>query len=158
MAEYSANAVQTVQPGGFAVFTATVVPCDRGLIGHSDETPIFSLDGWRPNRGCCCNRNKPTMYEVAVNMNVALAEGATVAPIAVAISVEGATYPLSEMDSTPAAVGEFNHIGNDLALPILRNCCQSVAVQNISTQPIDIKNLTIKFGRPDLNSNANCYY
>jgi len=158
MAEYSANAVQTVQPGGFAVFTATVVPCDRGLIGHSDETPIFSLDGWRPNVGRCCNRNKPTMYEVAINMNVALAEGATVAPIAVAIAVEGATYPLSEMDSTPAAVGEFNHIGNDLALPILRNCCQSVAVQNISTQPIDIKNLTIKFCRPDLNSNANCYY
>jgi len=158
MAEYSANAVQTVQPNGFAVFTATVVRCDRGLIGHNDETPIFSLDGWRPNSGCCCNRNKPTLYDVKLGMNVALAEGATVEPIAVAITVDGAAYPLSEMDSTPAAVGEFNHIGNDLALPILRNCCQSVAVQNLSTQPIDIKNLVIKFGRPDLNSNANCYY
>lgn len=159
MAEYSANAVQTVQPGAFAIFTATVAPCDRGLIGHSDETPIFSLDGWRPNNsGCCCNRNKPTLYDVKVNMNVALAEGATVAPISVTLAVDGASYPLSEMDSTPAAVGEFNHIGNDLALPILRNCCQAVAVQNTSTQSIDIKNLTIKFSRPDLNSNNNCYY
>lgn len=154
MAEYSANAVQTVQPNGFAVFTATVVPCDLGLIGHSDDTPIFSLDGWRPNNSTpCCRRNKPTQYDVQVNMNVALSEGATVEPIMVAISIDGVAYPLSEMDSTPAAVGEFNNIGNDLTIPILRNCCQTVAVQNISTQPIDIKNLKIKFGRPDLRCN-----
>lgn len=150
MAVYSANAVQTVQPGGFAVFTATVVPCNLGLIGHSDDTPIFSLNGWRPNNGPCCKRNNPTLYDVKVNMNVALSEGATVEPIAVAISVDGAAYPLSEMDSTPAAVGDFNHIGTDLPLPILRNCCQSVAVQNISAQPINIKNLIIAFGRNDL--------
>lgn len=150
MAVYSANAVQTVQPGGFAVFTATVVPCNLGLIGHSDDTPIFSLNGWRPNNGPCCKRNNPTLYDVKVNMNVALSEGATVEPIAVAISVDGAAYPLSEMDSTPAAVGDFNHIGTDLPLPILRTCCQAVAVQNISTQPIDIKNLIISFGRNNL--------
>lgn len=151
MAEYSANAVQTVQPGGFAVFTASPIPCDRGLIQHSDDTPLFSLDGWRPNEnGCCCNRNAPTMYDVSVNMNVALATGATVEPIAVAIAIDGIPYPITEMDSTPAAVGDFNHIGNDLSIPILKNCCQSVAVQNISTQPIDIKNLTIRFTRPDL--------
>lgn len=150
MAEYSANAVQTVQPGAFAVFTTTVVPCDRGLIGHTDGSPIFSLNGWRPNNcGCCMNRNNPTLYDAKVNMNVALTEGATVAPIMVAIAVDGVAVPTSEMDSTPAAVGDFNHIGNDLSIPILRNCCQSVAVQNISTQPIDIKNLTIKFGRSD---------
>lgn len=152
-AEFSANAVQTIQPGGFAVFTATVVSCDRGLIQHNDDTPLFSLSGWRPDNGCCCGRNKPTLYETAVNMNVALSEGATVAPIMVALSVGGATFPLSEMDSTPAAVGEFNHIGNDLSIPILRYCCQSVAVQNISTQPIDVKNLVIKFNRPDLAGN-----
>lgn len=156
MAEYSANAVQTVQPGGYAVFTSTVVPCFRGLIQHSDDTPIFSLSGWKPNNGgCCCNRNTPAMYETKVNMNVALSTGATVAPIMVAIAVDGVALPITEMDSTPAAVGDFNHIGNDLSIPILNGCCQTVAVQNISTVPIDIKNLTLGFSRPDLN---NVYY
>ena len=151
MAEYSANAVQTVQPNGFAVFTATVVPCDMGLIQHEDETPLFSLSGWRPENGCCCNRNKPALYDATVNMNVALSEGATVEPISVALAISGIAYPLSQMDSTPAAVQEFNHIGTELSIPILRGCCQYVAVQNTSTQPIDIRNLVIKLERSDLN-------
>lgn len=151
MAEYSANAVQTVQPNGFAIFTTTVVPCNRGLIQHSDGTPIFSLSGWKSNNGCCCQRNNPALYKVNVNMNVALSEGATVAPIAVAIAIDGVTYSLSEMDSTPAAAQDFNNIGTDLSIPILNGCCQIVAVQNISTQPIDIKNLVIDFSREDLN-------
>lgn len=152
MAEYSANAVQTVQPGGFAVFTATVVRCDMGLIQHEDDTPLFSLSGWKPNNnsGCCCNRNKPVLYDTTVNMNVALAEGATVEPISVSLAVGGIAYPLSEMDSTPAAVQEFNHIGTELSLPILNGCCQYVAVQNTSTQPVDIKNLVLKIGRSDI--------
>lgn len=153
MAEYSANAVQTVQPGGFAILTATVVPCDMGLIQHSDETPIFSLSGWKPNNGCCCNWNSPALYKTNVNMNVALSEGATVEPIAVAIAIDGVAYPLSEMDATPAAVQEFTHIGTDLSIPILNGCCQTVAIQNIGTQPIDIKNLIVDFERKDLSNN-----
>lgn len=153
MAEYSANAVQTVQPGAFAVFTATVVPCNMGLIQHEDDTPLFSLSGWRPNNNvCCCKRNRSAMYDTTVNMNVALSEGATVAPISVALAIGGVAYPLSQMDSTPAAVQEFNHIGTELSVPILNGCCQYVAVQNTSAQPIDIKNLVIKFERSDLNN------
>lgn len=150
MAEYSANAVQTVQPGAYAVFTSTVVPCYAGLIQHSDDTPLFSLSGARQNYAtCCCNRNKPVQYETKVNMNVALSEGSTVAPISVAIAIDGIALPISEMDSTPAAVGDFNHIGNDLMIPILSGCCQTVAVQNTSTVAIDIKNLTLGFSRLD---------
>lgn len=154
MCEFSANAVQTIQPGQFAVFTETVAGCDMGLVQHADGTPIFSLNGWAPNNGCCCNRNKPVLYRTSVDMNVALSEGATVAPIIVSVAIGGVAYPLSEMDSTPAAVQEFNHIGTDLSIPILRGCCQSVAIQNNSTQPIDVKNLVIDFDRNDL-SNAN---
>lgn len=154
MAVYSANAVQTIQPNGYAVFTATVVPCDRGLIGHSDDTPIFSLDGWRPDSGCCCNRNNPTLYETCLNLNAALSEGATVAPIQIAISVEGVAIPLTLMETTPAAVQEFEHLSLSCAqIPILRRCCQTVAVQNLSTQPIDVRNMFITFERPDLACN-----
>lgn len=152
MCQFSANAVQTIQPGGFAVFTETVIPCNMGLVQHSDGTPLFSLNGWKPNNvnTCCCNRNKPVLYSTKVNMNVALSEGATVAPIMVSVAIGGIAYPISEMDSTPAAVQEFNHIGTDISIPILRGCCQDVAIQNNSTQPIDVKNLVIDFERPDL--------
>ena len=151
MAEYSANAVQTVQPGEFAIFTATVVPCYMGLIQHEDDTPLFSLSGWRSNySNCCCNRNRSILYDATVNMNVALSTGATVAPISVVLAIGGIAYPLSEMDSNPAAVQQFNHIGTELSIPILNGCCQYVAVQNTSTQPIDIKNLVLKLTREDL--------
>lgn len=152
MASYSANAEQTIQPNAFAVFTSTVIPCEMGLIQHSDDTPLFSLSGWRRNGNCCCGRNKPTYYNTSVNMNVALAEGATVAPIAVAIAIDAVAFPISEMDSTPAAVGEYNHIGTDVQVPILNGCCQNVAIQNIGTQPIAVKNLLITFDRPDLRN------
>lgn len=151
MAEFSANAVQTVQPNGFAVFTATVDDCDAGLIQHEDDTPLFSLSGWRPNNySCPCRRNKSVLYDVTVNMNVALSTGATVEPISVSLTIGGVAYPLSQMDSTPAAIQQFNHIGTELSIPILSGCCQYVAVQNTSTQPIDIRNLVIKFSRSDL--------
>lgn len=150
MAAYGANAEQTVQPGGFAVFTSTIIPCNAGLIQHSDESPLFLLSGWRPRTNCCCMMNSPTHYRVSANMNVALAEGATVEPISVAIAISGIAYPLSEMNSTPAAVEEYNHIGTDLMIPINSGCCQNVAVQNTSAQPITIKNLTMIFDRPDL--------
>lgn len=152
MAAYGANAEQTIQPGGFAVFTSTIIPCDLGLIQHSDETPLFSLSGWRSNGGCCCNRNKPTYYIASFNANVALAEGATVAPIAVLIAIDGVAYPISEMDATPAAVGDYTSISTDVPVPILNGCCQNVAIQNVGTQPIVLKNALINFTRPDLNN------
>ena len=154
MAEYAGSGVQTVQPGGFFVFDTTIVPCEMGLIQHSDGTPIFSVSGWRPNGNtCCCNRNKPTLYSAELDVNVALSEGATVAPITIAIAVDGVALPISEMDSTPAAVGDFNHVGRKISLPILRNCCQTVAVQNTSAQPIDVRYPILHLERPDLNSN-----
>ena len=152
MAAYGANAEQTIQPGAFMVFETTIVPCNLGLIQHFDESPLFSLSGWKPNNnGCCCNRNNPTYYEVCFNANVALAEGATVEPISLVISIDGVQFPLSEMDTTPAAVGDYQHLSNCLPIPIMNNnCCHSVAVQNTSTQPITVKNGLIQFSRPDL--------
>ena len=42
-AEYSANAAQTVQPGGSVIFTESPVPCNRGLVYHRDGSGIFRL-------------------------------------------------------------------------------------------------------------------
>lgn len=147
-AAYGALAEQTIQPGGFWVFTSTLIPCRRGLIQHVDETPLFNLAG-NPinNNRCCCCGNSPATYMVTFNGNVALAATATVEPISVSIVVDGVAYPLSEMDSTPAAVSEFSHIGTDLPIPILNGCCQNLAIQNTGTQPIVGKAGVILFDR-----------
>lgn len=154
MAAYSALAEQTIQPGAFMVFTNTLVPCNRGLIQHADGTPLFNLSGWIPNNNfnrCCCRNRPNAQYNTKFNANVALAPDATVAPISVSIAVDGVAFPLSEMNSTPAAVSEFNHIGTDLPIPILNGCCQNVAIENTGTQPIVIRAGIIEFGRNDLN-------
>lgn len=147
-AAYGALAEQTIQPGGFMVFTSTLIPCRLGLIQHADETPLFNLSGNqnRSNNCCCCNQ-PPAHYITSFNANVALAPDATVEPISVSISIDGVAYPLSEMISTPAAVSEFNHIGTELPIAILNGCCQNVAVQNTGTQPIVISDGIIMFDR-----------
>jgi len=147
-AAYGALAEQTIQPGGYWVFTSTLIPCIRGLIQHVDETPLFNLAG-NPmsNGGCCCCNRSPATYKVTFNANVALAPTATVEPISVSIVIDGVAYPLSEMDSTPAAVSEFNHIGTDLPVPILNGCCQNVAIQNTGTQPIVGRAAVLTFDR-----------
>ena len=112
MAEYAANDLQTINPGESAVFTTTIVPCNRGLIRHSDGTSNFLLSGWTPNNGCCpcCNSNNSAEYLVDFGANIAIPTGGTVEQISVAVAIDGATVPYSEMDVTPAAVEEFFNI------------------------------------------------
>jgi hypothetical protein len=151
MAAYGANAEQTIQSNGFVVFSSAIIPCDLGLIQHVNETPLFSLNGWRQNN-CPCRSNVPTYYFMDFNANVALAEGATVVPISIVVSIDGIPYSLSEMDSTPAAAEEYNHVSIRVPIPILSRCCQNVAIQNTSTQPITMKNTYISFERLDLQN------
>lgn len=152
MAEYSANAVQTIPAGGSAVFTTTVIPCNMGFVMHMDGTPGFELSGWVPNNGCCYCARRDAMYEAFVGGNIAVSTGGTAEEqISLAIAVNGTALPYSEMDVTPAAVEEFFHVSNQVTVPILRGCCQTVTVVNLSAQSIDVKNLVLKLKRTDLN-------
>lgn len=152
MPEYSANTVQTIPAGGSAVFTTTVTPCYGGLIMHMDNTPGFELSGWVPaNTGCPCNRTQYAMYEAFVGGNIAVTTGGTAGQISLSLSINGTPIPYSEMDATPAAVEEFFHVSNQVTVPTLAGCCQTLTVTNTSTQSIDVKNLVLKLKRTDLN-------
>ena len=52
MAEFSANAVQTVNPGESIIFTDAPVPCNRGFVRHRDGTGNFLLAGKVPRYSC----------------------------------------------------------------------------------------------------------
>lgn len=45
MAEWSANAVQTVNPGEAVIFTENPVPPVTNLVRHRSETGVFMLTG-----------------------------------------------------------------------------------------------------------------
>lgn len=152
MAEYSANAVQTVNPGESIIFTESPVPCGRGFVRHRGDSGSFLLSGWVPyRRGCCCRRINSAEYLVSFGANIAIPTGGTVGQISVAIAVDGSTLPASTMIVTPAAVEEYSNVGRAINVPIWRGCCETVTVRNTSDQPILVQNANILFSRPDLN-------
>lgn len=152
MAEYSANALQTVNPGETIVFTESPDPCRRGLVRHRDGTGNFLLSGWVPNigRGCRCRRQRSAEYLIDFGANIAIPTGETVGPISVALTIDGATIPASQMIVTPAAVEEFFNVSRAINAQIWNGCCESVAIRNTSDIPILVQNANVIFSRPDL--------
>ena len=152
MAEYSANALQTVNPGETIVFTESPDPCRRGLVRHRDGTGNFLLSGWVPNIGCgCrCRHQRSAEYLIDFGANIAIPTGETVGPISVALTIDGATIPASQMIVTPAAVEEFFNVSRAINAQIWNGCCESVAIRNTSDIPILVQNANVIFSRPDL--------
>ncbi len=151
MAEYSANAVQIVNPGETVIFTESPEPCARGFVRHRDGTGNFLLSGWVPSvPGCRCQQRKTANYLVDFGANISIPEGGTVEEISVAISVDGATLPASTMTVTPAAVNQYFNVSRAINAGVWKNCCETVSVRNISNQAIQIQNANIIFSRPDL--------
>ena len=151
MAEYSAVALQTVNPGETIVFTESPVPCERGFVRHRDGSGNFLLSGWLPQTYVCnCKRKKSANYLVDFGANIAIPTGGTVGAISVAISIDGSTDQASTMIVTPAAVEEFFNVSRATNVDVWRGCCETVAIRNTSDQPILVQNANILFARPDL--------
>lgn len=152
MAEFSANAVQTVNPGETIVFTENPVPCDRGLVRYREGTGAFRLKGYVPyNGGCRCRQAQTAVYLVDFGANIAIPTGQTVGPISVAVMVDGITIPASTMTVTPAAVEEFFNVSRAINAQVDRGCCQTLSIRNTSTIPILVQSANVIFSRPDLN-------
>ena len=145
MAEYFANAEQIV-PLNEAIDFSASIPCNRGLVIHEDGTGVFTLRG--------CGSNCFARYKVTYNGNIAIPEGGTVAPIAVALAVNGETRMTSRAIITPAAAEEYGNVTSTAIITVPRGCCFSVSVRAVSgitdgttTPPVSISqingNLTI---------------
>lgn len=149
MAEYSANAVQLINPGETVVFTDAPVPCNRGFVRHRDDSGNFLLSGWTPQKACGCRASSAT-YLVDFGANISIPEGGTVGPISLALMLDGTTIPSSAMIVTPAAANEYNNVSRAINVQIWNGCCETLSVRNTSDQPIQVQNVNIIFSRPDL--------
>lgn len=123
MAEYLANAVQSVALNSPAIFTASI-PCTRGYVYHEDETGIFILRGATPN---CFAR-----YQVTFNGNIALPEGGTAGPIAIALTVNGEPRLTSRAIVTPAAVEQYFNVTSTAIITVPRGCCFTLSVRAVA--------------------------
>jgi hypothetical protein len=123
MAEYLANAVQTIPLNQPAVFSASI-PCNRGCVFHEDETGIFILRGQTPN---CFAR-----YQVVFNGNIAIPTGGAVTPVAVALTVNGEPRQTSRAIYTPAAVDTYGNVTSTAIITVPRGCCFTLSVRYVA--------------------------
>lgn len=123
MAEYLANAVQSIALNQPAIFTASI-PCPRGYVYHEDETGIFILRGSTPN---CFAR-----YQVTFNGNIAIPTGGAVAPIAIALTVNGEPRQTSRAIFVPAAVETYGNVTSTAIITVPRGCCFTLSVRYVA--------------------------
>ena len=122
-AEYLANAVQQISLNAPAIFTASI-PCVKGYVYHEDETGIFIL------RGITCNQNFAT-YQVTFNGNIAIPDGGTVTPIAIAITINGEPRLTSRAIFVPSVAGDVGNVTSTAIIKVPRGCCFSLSVEYV---------------------------
>lgn len=139
MAEYVANATQTVEAGQNVLFTEDVIPCNRGYVVHRGGSGIFTLRGISSS---CFAR-----YRVIFGGNIAVSEGGTAGPISVTLAIDGEVIPTSRAIVTPAAVGDYWNVTEFAFVTVPKGCCNTVSIENTSGQSIDIQNANIVIER-----------
>ena len=139
-AEYSFVPVQTVSVDENVLFNNGCRACRKGFIQHRDDSGIFFLKG--AANGC------RAVYRVTFNGNIAIAEGGTVEPISIALTINGESLGNATAIVTPAAIGDFFNVSVTTFIEIPCGCCVTVSVENVSdTTDIDLTNGNIIFDR-----------
>ncbi len=139
-AEYSFVPVQTIGIDENVTFMEGARACRKGFISHRDNSGIFFLKG--SNNGC------KAVYRVTFDGNIAIAEGGTVEPISVALTINGEELTNALAVVTPAAVGDAFHVSITTFIEVPCSCCVTVSVENVSeTTDIDVANANIIFER-----------
>lgn len=134
MAEFVNVATQEVAANGNVVFTNTAVK-GSNCIQHREGSGIVTLRGLTNQ---CRAR-----YFVDFSANIAVPTGGTAGEISLAIAISGEPVLSSQMRSTPAAVDQFNNVSAGVFIDVPRGCCVNVAVENTSTQAIDVANANL---------------
>lgn len=131
MAEYLANAEQAVNLNAPVLFTASI-PCTKGYVYHEDETGIFVLRGI-VNNPCAYFAT----YQVTYNGNIAIPEGGTVTPIAIALAISGEPRLTSRAIYTPAAAGDYGNVTSTAIIRVPKGCCFTLAVESVPANAED---------------------
>ena len=149
--EFLYNPIQEVALNAPILFN-TSIPCPRGYVYHEGDTGNFILKGANSNNACNCF----AQYRVEFNGNIAIPEGGTVTPIAVAIAVNGEPRLTSRAIFTPAAAENFGNVTSTAIIKVPRCCCFSLSVDAVpaTTDPtitpapvVEVQNANLTISR-----------
>ena len=129
MAEYLNNAIQLVAPNS-PVLLNTSIGCNKGFIYHRPESGILILRGIVNNPCASFAR-----YRATFNGNIAVPEGGTAGPIAIALTIDGEPIVTSRAIVTPTVVDAYFNVTSTATIDIPRGCCFNVSVENVSESP-----------------------
>lgn len=133
MAEFTENAVQTVNPNQ-PVTLQTTIGCTKGYVYHRNGSGIVTLRGIVNCPNACFAR-----YQVTFNGNIAVPSTGTAGAISVAIALDGEPLLTSRAIVTPADVAtnpptqeNFFNVTSTAIITVPRGCCFNVSVENTS--------------------------
>lgn len=138
MAEFVNAVEQTVEASQNVILT-DAIPCNKGYVLHRNGSGIVVLRGITNH---CFAR-----YQVTFNGNIAVPDGGTVAPISVALALDGEALATSKAIVTPAAAEEFFNVTSTAIITVPKGCCFTVAVENTSAEPILVANANLTVSR-----------
>lgn len=134
MAEYTNSNVVTVAAGQNLPLTETAIKGGCGIV-HREGAGVVTLRG---TTNQCRAR-----YKVSFGGNIAIPTGGAVGPISVALAVSGEPLNSTIATVTPAAVDNFFNVFTAVFIEVPRGCCVNVAVENVSTETINISNANL---------------
>ena len=133
--EIIANAIQTVPANRNVYFTDTVI-CGNLSMTHRDNSGLVTLRGITSSQ--CRAR-----FMVTFGGNIAIPTGGTVAPISLAIAIEGEAVPATTMIVTPAAVEQYFNVKSSVFIDVPKGCCLNVSIKNTSDEDILVQNANL---------------
>lgn len=138
MAEYTNASIVTVAAGQNVPLTETAVnskPC----IVHREGAGIVTLRG-------LTNQCK-ARFRVAFGGNIAIPTGGTVEAISAALAINGEPLNSATAIVTPAATDNYFNVFVSAIVEVPKGCCLTVAMENTSTQAINIANTNMVVDR-----------
>ena len=132
--EVTANLLQTVAVNQNVLFTDTVVPGNCSIV-HRDGSGLVTMRG--------ITNQCRARFRVSFGGNIAIPTSGTIAPISLAIAINGEPVATTTMTITPAAGEQFGNVFSTVFIDVPAGCCSQVSVENISTQAIEIKNANL---------------
>ena len=141
MAEFTYNPIQEIQSGQNVILNDSI-RCPNGYV-------LVILRGIVNNPCGCFAR-----YQVTFNGNIAVPEDGTVAPIAIALAIDGEPILTSRAIFTPAAVDEYGNVTSTAIITVPKGCCFTIAIENVSeadgatpAQSINVQNANLVVSR-----------
>lgn len=139
MAQYTNIPLQNVATGQNVLFANTAICSNSCNIIHREGSGIVTLRG---GNGKCAR------YKISFNGNIAVPTGGTATdPVSFAISVSGEALGETIMTETPGVVAQFNNVSATTFVTIPCNCCETISVENVGTQAVDIQNANLVIER-----------